>query len=84
MNRNSIIWIVAIGGIGFGAYYYMTSTKQAYAKFIVKEKKHATLADVLTFDKSYLKSWTKAIKAKQDSFKHNGDSYNTQGGMIIK
>ena len=58
MNRNSIIWIVAIGGIGFGAYYYMTSTKQAYAKFIVKEKKHATLADVLTFDKSYLKSYS--------------------------
>jgi hypothetical protein len=84
MDKKVIIWAIAIGGVGYGAYWYLTNTVKAYASAIVKGGASSGYETLLTFDKPYLKAWATAVKAKQDTFTYNGLIFNTQGGSTKK
>jgi hypothetical protein len=84
MDKKTIIWAIAIGGVGYGAYWYLRNTKKAYATAIVKGGASSGYETLLTFDKPYLKAWSMAVKSKQPTFNYNGLIYNTQGGSVKK
>jgi hypothetical protein len=84
MNKKTIIWVLAFGGISYGAYWYMKNTKKSYATIIVRGGGSTGYETLLTFDKPYLKAWSIAVKSKQPTFNYNGLTYNTQGGSTKK
>jgi hypothetical protein len=84
MDKKTIIWVLAFGGIGYGAYWYMKNTKKAYATIIVRGGASNGYETLLTFDKPYLKAWSIAVKSKQPTFMYNGLLMNTQGGATKK
>lgn len=77
-NRNGFIvlgFFLAVGGV----YYYMTSTKRAYAKTIGKytERDWRVYNDM---DKGYLKARAKAIKSGASTFTYKSLDYLTSSG----
>ena len=84
MDKKTIIWVLAFGGIGYGAYWYMKNTKKAYATIIVRGGASNGYETLLTFDKPYLKAWSIAVKSKQPTIMYNGLLMNTQGGATKK
>jgi hypothetical protein len=84
MNKKTIFFAIAIGGVGYGAYWYLRNTKKAYATTIVKGGASSGYETLLKFDKPYLKAWSMAVKSKQPTFNYNGLIYNTQGGSVKK
>jgi hypothetical protein len=77
-NTKSIIVLVVFAGVGF---YVYTNTKRYYANVIVNKGKYGSGVDALmTFDKDFLKVWSKASKKNEPTFTLNGKIFNTQGG----
>lgn len=83
MKRRTIYWILgaaAVGAVG----WYMTMSKQAYAKAIVKNGMASSYVALLRFDKEYLKEWAKAARLGTSTFLYNGAVYVTKGGKVQK
>jgi len=83
--KKSAIWIgvgITIPLLAASAYFYMkTFTKEAYANKIKKYGKYlGDKSSLLTFDKSFLREWSKAAKDGSETFFHEGKLYYTQGG----
>ena len=77
-NKKGLVVLGVILGIG-GIYYYLTSTKKAYAKVIGKmtERDWRVYMDM---DKGFIKSRALAIKKSNPYFDYKGKTYITESG----
>lgn len=83
MNRKTWLWVGGIVAIG-AAGWYLTRSKQAYARAIVKNGGASNYLGLLRFDRAYLKEWAKAARLGTATFIHNGKVYQTVGGKTQK
>ena len=77
-NKKGLVVLGVLLGIG-GIYYYLTSTKKAYAKVIGKmtERDWRVYKDM---DKGYLKARAKSVKRANPTFEYNDKVYVTETG----
>lgn len=83
-KRNGIIVVAVTAIVLVGAWYLYSHTKRFYASKIVKFGGSSGFAVLLTFDEGYLKAWAKGLSKGKETFVYNGNSYYTQGGLIVK
>jgi hypothetical protein len=83
-NGKTLFYIGIYAIAGYGVYYYFFSKKR-YAQIIVNSGSYKSgIEPILSFDKPYLKAWSKAVKSSQPTFFFNRKEYSTQGGSIKK
>ena len=77
-NTKGLVVLGVMLGIG-GIYYYLTSTKKAYAKVIgrMTERDWRVYMDM---DKGFIKSRALAIKKSKPTFEYKSKFYLTESG----
>ena len=85
MNKGNktIIYIGIYAIFAYGLYAFLS--KKSYAKIISNSGNYSLgVEELMNFDTSYLKAWSKAAKSGQPSFVLGGIAYNTKGGKKQK
>ena len=83
-GNKTIIYIGVYAIVAYGVYAYFFS-KKSYAKIIANSGNYSLgVEELINFDTSYLKAWSKAAKSGQSSFVLGGIIYNTKGGRKQK
>lgn len=83
-TNKTLIYIAAYAVVGYVVYSYFFSKKH-YAKIILNSGKYSgTINDLMSFDTSYVKAWSKAIKNGEPAFFLAGKSYDTETGKRQK
>jgi uncharacterized protein YxeA len=86
MNKNTkgIVTVIAVIAIVGGGWYLTRNKNRQYARVIIEAGKASNYAVLITFDKSFLKAWSKAVRGNDTTFEYNGKNYNTQGGKVAQ
>jgi hypothetical protein len=79
-NKKGLVVLGVTLAIG-GAYYYLTQTKQAFAKVIAKNS-GVDFRKYIDMDKNYLKARANAYKKGNESFMVGGITYLTENGKV--
>jgi hypothetical protein len=84
MKKNTLLWLLAYVGIGYGV-YYLLSKKKRDANIIVNSGLiNADLNWLLNREAGYLSAWAKAIRNNGIEFTYQGKTYLTKGGRVKK
>lgn len=90
MKNKAYIWVaLAILGVGGFLIYkelkkVKVLTKSDSIDIIISNEKHNDKNVISSFEDAFLGVWANAVLEKQEVFKYNGKTYNTQGGRAIK
>lgn len=86
MNKQAkgVVTFLCVAAIVGAVFHFATRTKKRYAKAIIKANgTAASLAELMTRDEGYLRSWAKAISKGKSTFSYNSENYNSTGGKKI-
>lgn len=85
VNNKTIAILIGAAVVGFAAYKYFWDSKKHYAQVILSSGMYGSGSAALeSFEKEYLKEWSKAAKSGVDTFVYAGRSFNTKGGTAKK
>lgn len=88
MNKNVFTSVLIVGGL-LAVYFFVVKPKKlnkAKAIDLIIQKGYFTSgrSTLESFDETYILAWGKAAEQGGDTFIHEGKTYKTQGGKIVK
>jgi len=88
MNKNVFTSVLVVGGL-LAVYFFVVKPKKlnkSKAIDLIIQKGYFTSgrSNLESFDETYILAWGKAAQTGSENFTHEGKTYNTQGGKIVK